>query len=100
MRFIDVMIWLVFLVLPAQEITDWFVFVGAIGAAVFSWGLANYQKYRATVRKEDEEDRKSMRASVIENARVLAEMEVAQKALQEELDNLNLKSKQSKESDS
>ena len=94
------MTWIVLLVLPRQEITDWFVFVGAIGAAVFSWGLANYQKYRSTVRKEDEEDRKATHASIIENAKVLAQMEVVQKKLQAELDSLNLNSKQSKESGS
>ena len=79
------MTWIVFLVLSRQEITDWFVFLGAIGAAVFSWGLGNYQKFRATRRKEDEEDRRVMRENLLD--------------LQKELDKLNLQAKQTHETD-
>lgn len=79
MRVIDIMTWIVFLILPQQEIVDWFMFVGAIGAAVFSWGLGNYQKYRATRRKEDDEDRKVMHQSLLD--------------LQKELDKLDFQVK-------
>ena len=77
------MTWIALSVLPRQEIVDWFVFIGAIGAAVFSWGLANYQKYRATRRKEDDEDRKAMHQSLID--------------LQKELDKIKLQAKQTHE---
>ena len=77
------MTWIALSVLPRQEIVDWFVFIGAIGAAVFSWGLANYQKYRVTRRKEDDEDRKAMHQSLID--------------LQKELDKIKLQAKQTHE---
>ena len=80
MRVINILTWMVILVLPRQEIVDWFMFVGAIGAAVFSWGLGNYQKYRATRRKEDDEDRKAMHQSVLELQRELDKLDLQVKS--------------------
>ena len=90
MRVIELMAPLAF---SAKEITDLFVLVGAVGAALFSWGLGSYQKFRSARRKEDDEDRRSMRESVIENTKLICEAELRQKDLQKEFDKLSVQLK-------
>jgi pantothenate kinase len=74
-------------IINTKDIADLFIFVGAVGAAVFSWGMARWQQFRSARRKEDEEDRKALLESLRENAKVVAELEAKEAILKQELEN-------------
>lgn len=93
--------------LTRSEITDWALFVGAIGATVFSWGMGNYHRVREMQRdeetadrrrrrEEDRNDRQQILEDIRSQARVLAEMESRQQSLQRELETLTLKIEETK----
>lgn len=85
-----------------SEVTDWALFVGCIGASIFSWGMGNYHRLRQLQRSEEFEDRRLRREQdredrtmVLEDIRgqirVLVEMESRQKLLQQELEAITVK---------
>lgn len=71
-----------------KELSDLFVGMGVIGAAVFTWGMTRYQAFREARRKEDEADRKATLESVRENARIIAELEAKEAALKQRFEDL------------
>jgi hypothetical protein len=72
--------------ITSEEITGWFVFLGATGAAVFSWGMTRYTQFRSARRAEDEADRKAMLDSLREHAKIISDLEARENRLKQEFE--------------